>query len=100
MIHATGKFWKKSVFLIFILAVIAIFAFIVPPTNLGFILIMNILVGIFFYFLFKIFLAKQPALIITLPIFLIITLLSLKLFDLLNVILVISLSIAVGLLIK
>jgi len=100
MTLATGKLGKKFIFLIFILGLIALFAFIIPPTNLAPILIMNILVSAFFYFLFKTFLIKKLAISLTVPIFLIITLLSLKLFDLLNFILVISLSIAVGLLIK
>ncbi|MCR4312926.1 MAG: hypothetical protein NUV58_01630 [Candidatus Roizmanbacteria bacterium] len=100
MIHATGKFGKKLIFLILILGIIVSFALIFPPTNLGFILIMNILVGTFFYFLFKTFLIKKLVITLTVPIFLIITLLSLKLFDPFNLILIISLSIAVGLLIK
>jgi|SRR3989339_223626 len=100
MILATGKLGKKFIFLIFILVLIALFAFIIPPTNLALILIMNILVSAFFYFLFKIFLTKKTALTFSFPIFLIINLLSLKLFDPLNLILVISLSIAVGLLIR
>lgn len=100
MIHATGKFGKKFIFLFIILCLIVSFALIFPPTNLGLILIMNILVGTFFYFLFKTLLIKKLAISLTVPIFLIITLLSLKLFDPLNLILIISLSIAVGLLIK
>ncbi|MEK7177904.1 MAG: hypothetical protein AAB705_03695 [Patescibacteria group bacterium] len=100
MIHATGKFGKKLTFLFIILCLIISFALIFPPTNIGLILIMNILVGTFFYFLFKTFLIKKLAISLTVPIFLIVTLLSLKLFDPLNLILVISLSIAVGLLIK
>jgi len=100
MIHATGKFGKKLIFLLTILGLIISFALIFPPTNLGFILIMDILVGTFFYFLFKTFLIRKLAISLTLPMFLIITLLSLKLFDVLNLILLISLSIAVGLLIR
>ncbi|MFA5770002.1 MAG: hypothetical protein WC894_00725 [Patescibacteria group bacterium] len=100
MIHATGKFGKKFIFLFIILCLIVSLALIFPPTNLGLILIMNILVGAFFYFLFKTFLIKKLAISLTVPIFLIIILLSLKLFDPLNLILIISLSIAVGLLIK
>ncbi len=100
MILAREKLGKKLIFLIFILVLIALFAFIIPPTNLALILIMNILVSAFFYFLFKIFIKKKLALTFFLPIFLMLTLLSLKLFDPLNLILVISLSISVGLLIK
>jgi len=100
MIHATGKYWKKSIFLIFILGSMILFALTIPPVNLVYILIMNILIGTFFFFLLKIFLTKRFVIAIVLPIFLIITLLSLKLLDLLNLILAICLSIAVGLLIK
>lgn len=100
MTLATGKLGKKFIFLIFILGLITLFAFFFPPSNLVFILLMNMLVGTFFYFLFKTFLIKKLAIPLIVPIFLIVTLLSLKLFDLLNLILVISLSIAVGLLIK
>ena len=69
MILATGKLGKKFIFLIFILVLIALFAFIIPPTNLALILIMNILVSAFFYFLFKIFLTKKTALTFSFPIF-------------------------------
>jgi len=91
---------KKFIFLLFVLGLIFAFAFIIPPANLVLILIMNILISTFFYFLFKIFLAKKMVITLSLPIFLIITLLSLKLFDPLNLALVIALSIAVGLLIR
>jgi len=97
---ATGKLGKKLIFLLLILGFIITLAFLTIPSNLLMITIMNIIVGLFFYFLFKMFLKKRRAFITTLLIFLIITLLSLKLFDPLNLILVISLSIAVGLLIK
>ncbi|MEK7597360.1 MAG: hypothetical protein AAB441_01815 [Patescibacteria group bacterium] len=100
MILAREKLGKKFIFLIFILGIIASFAFFFPPSNLVFILLMNILVSSFFYFALKIFLTKKLTITLLLPIFLIITLLSLKLFDPLNLILVVFLSIAVGLLIK
>jgi len=100
MILATGKLGKKLIFLSLILGLIVVLAISTAPSNLFIILIMNITVGFFFYFLIKIFFKKRLAFIMTLPIFLIITLLSLKLFDSLNLILIISLSIAVGLLIR
>jgi len=100
MILATGKLGKKLIFLLLILGFIIILAFLMAPSNLLTIMVMNIIITLFFYFLLKIFLTKRLTFIMTLPIFLIITLLSLKLFDRSNLILVICLSIAVGLLIK
>lgn len=100
MILATGKFTKKFVFLFLLLFLIAIFAVLVPPSNIVAIIIMNILISSFLFFTLKTFLTKKLALSISLPIFLILILFSLKLFDLFNLILVIALSIAVGLLIR
>lgn len=97
---ATDKFGKKLIFLLLILGFIITFAFLAAPSNIFIIIVMDIIVGLFFYFLLKIFFKKKLAFIIALPIFLIITLLSLKLFDPLNLILTISLSITIGLLIK
>jgi len=97
---ATGKLGKKLIFLLLILCLIIAFALLTTPSNLFAILIMNILISIFFYFLFKTFSTKKLAFSLTFSVFLITTLLSLKQFDPLNLILVISLSIAVGLLIR
>ncbi len=97
---ATGKLEKKLIFLLIILGVITALAFLTAPSSLLIIIIMDTIIGLFFYFLIKIFFKKRLAFVMTLPTFLIITLLSLKLFDPLNLILIISLSIAVGLLIR
>ncbi|MFA6080800.1 MAG: hypothetical protein WC741_00135 [Patescibacteria group bacterium] len=100
MILATEKYGKKLVFLSLVFGLIACFAFLTPPSNVLFIGIMNLLITSFFFFLFKIFFNKKLAFSLTLPIFLVLVLLSLKLFDPLNLILVIFFSIAVRLLIK
>src|SRR3989339_160531 len=100
MIHATGKLGKKLIFLLSILVLIVTLSFLIPPSTLPIIILMNIVISLFFFFLLKIFLTKRLAFTAALPVFLIVTLLSLKQLDPLNLILVISLSIAVGLLIK
>ncbi len=100
MILAREKYGKKLIFLCLFIGLITSFAFLTPPSNILIIGIMNILITIFFFFLFKVFLNKKLAFSLTLPIFLILVLLSLKLFDPLNLILIIFFSIAVGLLIK
>lgn len=97
---ARDKLGKKLIFLLLILGLIITLVFLTAPSNLLTIIVMNVVVGLFFYFLLKIFLTKRLAFTMTLPIFLIITLLSLKLFDPLNLILVISLSVTFGLLIR
>jgi len=100
MILAREKFGKKLVFLLLILAFIITFTNLINPSNIFIILIMNIIISSFFYFLLKLFTRKKVALSLSIPIFLMATLLSLKSFDLLNFALAISLSIAIGLLIK
>lgn len=100
MILAREKFGKKLIFLLTIIAFIIAFTNLTNPSNIIIILIMNIIIGGFFYYLLKLFTNKKTAISLSVPIFLIVTLLALKSFDLLNMILVISLSIAIGLLIK
>lgn len=100
MTLAREKFGKKIIFLLVILAFIIAFINLVNPANIAIIIIMNIIIGSFFYFLLKLFTKKNVALSFAIPIFLLATLLSLKSFDLLNFVLVISLSIAIGLLIR
>lgn len=100
MILAREKFGKKLIFLLIILAIIIAFTNLTNPSNIVIILIMDIIIGGFFYYLLKLFTKKKVAISLSVPIFLIVTLLSLKSFDPLNFILVISLSIAVGLLIR
>jgi hypothetical protein len=100
MIHAREKLGKKLIFLLAILGVAAAIALSINPSNIFIIIVMNIVVSSFFFFLLRMIISKKLAFTGSFPIFLILTLLSLKLFDLLNIILVISLSIAIGLLIK
>jgi len=100
MILAREKFGKKLIFLLTVIAFVIAFTNLTNPSNIVIILIMNIIIGNFFYFLLKLFTNKKLALSLAIPIFLMATLLSLKSFDLLNMLLVISLSIAVGLLIR
>lgn len=100
MALAREKLGKKWVFLLFILGLMAGLVFLTSPTNLFVIMLMNILVSSFFFFIFKLFLRNKTAFSLALPIFLLATIVSLNLFDPANIILAISLSIAVGLLLK
>jgi hypothetical protein len=100
MALAREKLGKKWVFLLFILSLMAGLVFLTSPSNLFVIILMNILVGSFFFFIFKLFLNNKIAFSLALPLFLLTTLLAVNLFDPLNIILAISLSIAVGLLLK
>ncbi|MFA6532811.1 MAG: hypothetical protein WCT22_02320 [Patescibacteria group bacterium] len=100
MILAREKYGKKLIFLSLIFGLITFFVFFMSPSNIFIITMLNIIVSAFFFFLFKVFFEKKLAFSLTLPIFLILILLSLKLFDPLNLTLIVFFSIAVAVLIR
>ncbi|OGK10009.1 hypothetical protein A2767_00015 [Candidatus Roizmanbacteria bacterium RIFCSPHIGHO2_01_FULL_35_10] len=85
---------------IFLIFLISGFIFFIPPVNLPVILLLILLISIFSYFLLKIFLPKKIVLSTTVFVLIFLILSSLKLLDLMNFILLLSLFIGIFTLLK